>query len=279
MFRPKITLPALAFSVALALPVAAQDAETVVATVNGVDITIGHMVVARATLPQQYQQLPDEVLFSGILDQLIQQAALSDSYEGDLPPRVTLSLENETRSLRAGEVVESILAESVSEEDVQAAYASQYGSAEPADEYNASHILVETEEEAKAIVEELGGGADFAEVAKEKSTGPSGPNGGSVGWFGPGMMVPAFEAAVVELDVGEISEPVQTQFGWHVVTLNEIRKSEVPALDSVREELEANLREQAAQSAIEGVVSKAEVDRSGSEGIDPTIIKDLSIVE
>jgi len=230
---------AAALGLVLALPVAAQDADadTVVATVNGTEITVGHMIVARATLPDQYKQLPDDVLFRGILDQLIQQTALSASLTTEPPKRVELSLENERRSLLAGEVVETVLAEDVSEEALQAAYDEKYAAVDASEEYNASHILVETEEEAKAIKEQLDGGADFAEMAKEKSTGPSGPNGGALGWFGTGMMVPPFEAAVIAMKPGDISDPVKTQFGWHIVTLLETRKKEAPSLDEVREEL------------------------------------------
>ena len=276
MQKPLTFLSSLALAAAVALPVAAQDnpgVDTVVATVNDTEITLGHMMVARATLPQQYQQLPDEVLFKGILDQLVQQTALADSFTGELPPRVTLSIENETRSLTAGEAVEGIMAEAVSEEELQAAYDAQYKDAEPGQEFNASHILVETEEEAKAIKEEIDGGADFAEVAREKSTGPSGPGGGSLGWFGPGMMVPEFEEAVAGMEAGAVSDPVETQFGWHVIKLNETRTTDAPELADVREELETQVRQTKVQEAIEGLTEEADVDRSGAEGIDPSILK------
>jgi peptidyl-prolyl cis-trans isomerase C len=154
MQKPLTFLAPFAVAFCLALPAAAQDdttIDTVVATVDSVDITIGHMIVARAGLPQQYQQLPDEVLFQGILDQLVQQTALAQGYKGKLPPRVGLSLDNESRSLIAGEVIEGIMGEEVSDEDLQAAYDEQYSETNPEEEYNASHILVETEEEANAI--------------------------------------------------------------------------------------------------------------------------------
>ncbi|UOA30283.1 putative parvulin-type peptidyl-prolyl cis-trans isomerase [Sulfitobacter sp. DSM 110093] len=276
MQKPLTFLSSLALAAAVALPVAAQDepgVDTVVATVNDTEITLGHMLVARATLPQQYQQLPDDVLFKGILDQLVQQTALADSFTGELPPRVTLSIENETRSLTAGEAIEGVMAEDVSDEELQAAYDAQYKDAEPEQEFNASHILVETKEEADAIKEELDGGADFAEVAKEKSTGPSGPGGGSLGWFGPGMMVPAFEEAVAGMEAGSVSDPVETQFGWHVIKLNETRTGEAPALEDVREELETQVRQTKVQEAIESLTEAAEVDRSAAEGIDPTVLK------
>lgn len=276
MQKPLTFLSSLALAAAVALPVAAQDepgVDTVVATVNDTEITLGHMLVARATLPQQYQQLPDDVLFKGILDQLVQQTALADSFTGELPPRVTLSIENETRSLTAGEAIEGVMAEDVSDEELQAAYDAQYKDAEPEQEFNASHILVETKEEADAIKAELDGGADFAEIAKEKSTGPSGPGGGSLGWFGPGMMVPAFEEAVAGMEAGSVSDPVETQFGWHVIKLNETRTAEAPALEDVREELETQVRQTKVQDAIESLTEAAEVDRSAAEGIDPTVLK------
>lgn len=276
MQKPLTFLSSLALAAAVALPVAAQDepgVDTVVATVNDTEITLGHMLVARATLPQQYQQLPDDVLFKGILDQLVQQTALADSFTGELPPRVTLSIENETRSLTAGEAIEGVMAENVSDEELQAAYDAQYKDAEPEQEFNASHILVETKEEADAIKSELDGGADFAEVAKEKSTGPSGPGGGSLGWFGPGMMVPAFEEAVAGMEAGSVSDPVETQFGWHVIKLNETRTAEAPALEDVRDELETQVRQTKVQTAIESITEAAEVDRSAAEGIDPTVLK------
>lgn len=278
MQKPLTFLSSLALAAAVALPVAAQDepgVDTVVATVNDTEITLGHMLVARASLPQQYQQLPDDVLFKGILDQLVQQTALADSFTGELPPRVTLSIENETRSLTAGEAIEGVMAENVSDEELQAAYDAQYKDAEPEQEFNASHILVETKEEADAIKSELDGGADFAEVAKEKSTGPSGPGGGSLGWFGPGMMVPAFEEAVAGMEAGSVSDPVETQFGWHVIKLNETRTGEAPALEDVREELETQVRQTKVQEAIESLTEAAEVDRSAAEGIDPTVLKNI----
>ncbi|OAN84782.1 peptidylprolyl isomerase [Sulfitobacter geojensis] len=282
MQKPLTYLASLALTVSLALPVAAQDTptvDTVVATVNGKDITLGHMIIARATLPQQYQDLPDEVLYKGILDQLVQQTALADTYEGDLPKRVTLSLENETRSLTAGEVIEGVMAAPVDEEAVKAAYDAQYTDQEAGEEYNASHILVETEEEANTIKTALDDGADFAELAREKSTGPSGPGGGSLGWFGAGMMVPSFEAAVVAMEPGAVSAPVETQFGWHVIKLNETRKTEAPALDDVREELELQVRQTLVQTRIEEITNDADVDRMSEQEIDPALIKNIDWLE
>ena len=269
----------LGLAVTLAMPAQAQDANTVVATVNGKDITVGHMILARATLPEQYQQLPDDVLFEGILKQLVEQTLLAGDFSGDLPKRIALSLENEKRSLIAGERVEALLSEALTDEALQEAYNTRFADAIPAQEYNAAHILVETEEEALAIKTDLDGGADFAATAKDKSTGPSGPNGGSLGWFGKGAMVPSFEAAVIELDIGAVSAPVKTQFGWHLIILNETRNGSAPTFDEVRPELEGEIRQSAMTAVIDSLREEANIDQSGAEEIDPSILSDLSVVE
>lgn len=279
MTKRYLSLPVFGLLAAMALPAAAQDADTVVATVNGTDITVGHMIVARNTLPEQYRNLPDDVLFNGILSQLIDQTVLSQSFEGELPKRSQLSLENETRSITAAEAIEVVLTDAVSEEDIQAAYDQRTEEFEAGEEYNASHILVETEEEAQAVIAELEAGAEFAATAREKSTGPSGPNGGSLGWFGAGAMVPSFEAAVVALEVGAVSAPVQTQFGWHVIILNETRKVSAPAIEELRPQLEADLRNAAVTASVEALKADAAIDQTGSEGVNPAIIKDLSLVQ
>lgn len=274
-------LPILACAAAFALPATAEDTaepETVVATVNGQDITLGHMIVAFASLPEQYQQYPSDILFQGILDQLVQQSALAQNFDGDLPARVTLSLENERRSLIAGEEIETATAAALTEDAFRAAYESKYSSGTAGEEYNASHILVETEEEANTIIGDLAGGADFAETAKEKSTGPSGASGGELGWFGTGQMVPEFEEAVVALEPSAVSEPVQTQFGWHVIKLNDRRPVEAPELEDVRDELALEIQRAAVEAHIETLVGQATVDRKDVSAIPTDAIRNLDLL-
>ena len=256
----------------------AADIDTVVATVNGVEITVGHMILARATLPQQFQDLPPDVLFPGILDQLIQQTVLAQSFDSELPKRVTLAIENETRSLTAGEIVETVLRDTITDDAIKALYDADYSGADHGEEYNASHILVASEEEANQIVTDLEGGADFADTAKAKSTGPSGPGGGSLGWFCTGMMVPEFEAAVIALEVGAVSAPVQTQFGWHVIKLNESRVKAAPALEDVRQELEGRIRQEAIDARIQELSANAEIVRT-TEGVDPSVITQQDLLD
>jgi peptidyl-prolyl cis-trans isomerase C len=280
-FTVSVAASALALVLAGGASLAQDDAvtvDTVVATVNGQEITLGHVLSARASLPQQYQQLPDNVLFEGIVEQMVQQSLLAQQKEGDLSDRVRFALDNERRLLLAGEAVEEIIDAAVTDEALQAAYAARYADAEPGKEYNASHILVETEEEAQALIEQLAGGASFAALAQEHSTGPSGPRGGELGWFGEGAMVAPFEEAVMALDVGAVSAPVQTQFGWHVIKLNETRAAEAPALDEVREELAEEIRTAAVQERLDAMMSAATIDNRAGE-IDPSVLSRPDLLE
>jgi peptidyl-prolyl cis-trans isomerase C len=283
----RITKAALAGSLCLAfaLPAAAQTeappatAETVVATVNGTDITVGHMLVLRARLPQQYQALPPEALFDGILEQLIQQEPLRDKVE-EISRVGRLMLENEERTLRAVEAAEQIAAEGLTDAAIQAAYDEGYATQEPGTEYNAAHILVATEAEAQAIVTELADGADFAAIARERSQDPgSGQNGGDLGWFGEGMMVAPFEAAVVALEPGAVSAPVETDFGWHVIRLNETRPLPIPTLEDVREEIVARLEQELVEAAIAELEETANITRVEPGQIDPSVIGNVNLLE
>lgn len=250
---------------------------TVLATVNGDDITLGHLIVARQALPQQYQGLPNDVLLQGLLEQVIQQTVLGQAM-GELSRRAELELENQRRSMIATEKVEALISTAVTEEALQAAYDAAYSDAEPSTEYNASHILVETEDEAKELITKLDGGADFAELAKEFSTGPSGPNGGELGWFGPGMMVKPFEEAVVALEAGQVSAPVQTQFGWHVVKLNDSRIKGAPPLEEVREELAAQVENDAVERAVQSLLDAAKIERIDLQTVDSDALSNLSLL-
>lgn len=128
-------------------------------------------------------------------------------------------------------------------------------------EYKASHILVKTEDEAKAIIKELNGGAAFADVAKAKSTGPSGKNGGDLGWFNPSQMVPQFSQAVVKMKNGEISkDPVKTQFGWHVIKRVDNRKLEPPKFEDVKQQLQQVIQNQRIQAYMQELRKKSKIE-------------------
>lgn len=275
------TLAGAGLAATLAFSVAAEDettAATVLATVDGTDITIGHVVALRGRLPEQYQNLPDEILFNGIVEQLIQQTVLMKALEANIDKRTALGLENEGRAFLASEMLARLSEREVKEEDLRAAYAELYDGAVPEQEYNASHILVETEDKAKELIALLADGADFATLAKENSTGPSGPNGGELGWFGKGMMVEPFENAVLALAAGEISPPVETQFGWHVVKLNDIRDIAVPTFEDVRPDLSMELQQKLVEEELAKLTAAANITRVEVD-VDPAVIRDVSVFD
>ena len=254
------------------------NAETVVASVNGKTITLGEMIMMKGSLPQQFAQLPDEMLFDGILNQLVQQALLAESIETP-PARVAIALKNEQRQLLAAEAIDALLAAQMSEDAIKAAYDAKYANAQPATEWNASHILVETEEAAADLAKQAREGADFAELAKAHSTGPSGPNGGQLGWFGAGMMVPAFEQAVAGMQAEQVSNPVQTQFGWHVIRLNETRVAAAPDLAEVRPEIEAELQQKLIEEQLAKLAQGANIDQSAAAGLDKSLLSRIDLLE
>ncbi|MDH5531238.1 MAG: peptidylprolyl isomerase [Paracoccaceae bacterium] len=280
MFKQATVVGAIALSLAFTFPARAADptADTVVAVVNGQEITLGHMISTRESLPAQYQELEDAVLFDGILEQLIQQTALAEEGEGNLTRRDLLALENQRRTYLAGAVLDRSADSAVTEEALNAVYDAKFAAAEPSKEFSAAHILVETEEEAKALKAELDGGADFAALAKDKSTGPSGPNGGDLGWFGLGMMVKPFEDAVLALEPGQVSDPIQTQFGWHVIKLNETRMAEIPSLDDSRAELEGDLRSKAVEARVVSLTDNATIEKM-VEGIDKSVLRNTALLD
>lgn len=277
----KSLLTGVALGALIALPGFAQDAEvesgTVLATVNGEEITLGHLITMLGMLPAQYQELPDQVLFDGMLEQLVQQQILASVAAEDISASVQLGLDNERRAFLAAMLLDEIAAEEITDAQLQAEYDAIYGASEPAMEYNASHILVETEAEALGAIDQLAEGADFAELAAELSIGPSGPNGGELGWFGVGRMVPEFETATMALEAGEVSPPVETQFGWHVIVLNETREITPPTLDEVRAELIGGLQEARVDAAIDALSAEADVDRPTLD-IDASVIRDRSLL-
>jgi peptidyl-prolyl cis-trans isomerase C len=140
-----------------------------------------------------------------------------------------------------------------SEGEIKTFYEAEYAS-QSGQEFKARHILVKEEAEAKDLIKELEGGADFAELAKAHSTGPTGKNGGDLGWFDSNQMVKPFADAVAALEKGSYSkEPVQTQFGWHVILLEDVRETEAPTLDAVRGDIITKLQQQALASYMQSL--------------------------
>ena len=270
---------ALAAALVAPLPAAADDADTVVARVGDTQITLGHVVGLMARLPQEFQQLSDRDLFDGIVQQLVEQTAVVQAVEEPLNRRLRVDLDNSAREVMVNDTLARVVDGAVTDEGLEALYAERYLDAEPEQQFNAAHILVGTEEEAQALAAELEGGADFGHLAREHSLDPgSAENGGSLGWFQGGQMVSPFEDAVRTLEPGQTSDPVQTQFGWHLILLEEVRNADAPPLEAVRDQLAGELQRQAISDHV-AAAREATTIEILTEGIDPALIRDQSILD
>ena len=280
MLKHVTFLGATAMAAFMSTAASAQDvtADTVVAKVGDTEITMGEVIIARAQLPQQYAQFPNEVLFDGLIDQLIQQQLLADELD-TVPARIESTLKNERRSLMAADVIEGIAETSVTEADIVAAYDARFADADEVPEFRASHLLVETEEEALAAKARIDDGAVFADVARDVSTGPTGPNGGDLGWFGQGAMVPEFEDQITSLEVGGVSEPFETQFGWHVANLVEKRVQPRPTLEELRRELTGALQEAAISARLDELAAAQTIVEPEEGQFDPNLIDSLNLLD
>ncbi|WP_421579824.1 peptidylprolyl isomerase [Shinella sp. M31] len=217
----------------------AEDAaaDPVVAKVGATEIHESELKLAIAGLDPQLANLPDEqkrvAALSSIIDVKLLAAdadkeGLKDS--ADFKQRLAFLTDRELHNA----YFKKHVVDAVTPDEVKARYEKEIAAITPEDEIRARHILVKTEEEAKAIIKDLDAGKDFIEIAKEKSTDPNKSEGGDLGYFGKGRMVPEFEAAAFALEKGAYSkEPVKTQFGFHVIKIEDKRKQQPPALDQV----------------------------------------------
>ena len=250
----RTTTLAGAFALSLLTSGAFAQESKVVATVGETKITLAEVDEAAADMGQRVANLPAEQKRARALDALIDSYVLADlaRKEGlDKDPDFAKRMkQQEVRTLQAlyfGKKIQP----SITDDAVKSAYEAQLKNVTPKQEVRARHILLKTEEEAKAVIAELQGGADFAEVAKAKSTGPSGPKGGDLGFFGQGQMVPEFEKAAFALEAGGVTaEPVKTQFGYHVIKVEEKRDSPVPPLRQVEPQVRSNLLREAYMKAV-----------------------------
>ncbi|MBC6441121.1 MAG: peptidylprolyl isomerase [Rhodospirillales bacterium] len=219
------------------------DNNYVVARVNGIEITRDDVAAYIIQLPAEYQQGPIEELFGPVLERLINQelivsAARADGVDRDEFYQTELAvLEGD---LLSEYYMQQKVEAALTDEAIQAAYdqmIAEWGSSGMSDEVRARHILVGTEAEAQEISDRAKAGEEFAELAKELSIGPSGAEGGDLGWFRQGDMVPEFEAAAYALQAGEVSGPVQSPFGWHVIKMEERRVLPMPTREEITEML------------------------------------------
>ncbi len=235
--------------------------EGVVAIVNG-------RPIASALIDEVELQLDSEQKPSSrqdILDELINLEVLTQRAEIeklDSTTRVAASLQLQYAQTMANAYLEQ-LNDSIqlSDEVVRAEYDKQINLLEN-NEYQASHILLDSEAEAIDVIAALNVGGDFVQLAKEFSTGPSANNGGDLGWFDADTMVPEFSAAVAQLKKNEFTQqPVQTQFGWHVIILNDIRRGTAPNFDAVKAGIRNLMIRNKINQALADLVKQADIQR------------------
>ncbi len=239
-------------------------AETV-ATVNGVDID---STVFDAYLESRFQKPAAQATAD---ERATVEREITDIYllttqpkatDFSEDPQIKAQLELQYRGTIAQAVARDWVATNpATDAEILAEYEAQLEQSSDL-QYKARHILVQTQGEAEAVINQLKEGADFQALAKEFSTGPSGPNGGDLGWFAPDQMVKPFADAVVALDDGAFtSTPVQTQFGWHVILREESRENEPPTLESVRDAIKQRVEQTKFQDYMQGLR-----DASSSDG-------------
>ena len=233
------TAPAAPDAAAAAKPV---DPNAVVATIGGKPITEADLAMAEGELSQQFAQLPAEqrraaALSAAIEIKVMAAKAVADGLDKDADFQRRAAFLQE-RALH-GEIVEKEVVDKITDDEVRARYDKEIAAQPAVNEVHARHILVKTKEEADAIIKELDGGAKFEDLANKHTTDPSGKtSGGDLGWFGPGQMVPEFETAAMALEPGSYTkEPVQTQFGWHVIKVEDKRPKQPPAFEQVKDQI------------------------------------------
>jgi len=272
MTRTRIAASAAVLAAALAwTPVGAFAADDpVVAIVNGEKIVKSQLVQAQRLLPKQYQQIPLAQIFPGLVDSVVDAklaAADARTRKMDEDPEFRSQMARIEEQLLQRMVLSKEMEGAVTAEAMQAQYKKMVAGLEAREELHARHILVKTEDEAKAIIEALKKDTDFAKMAKEKSTGPSGQSGGDLGFFGPGQMVPAFEKAAFALKKGEItSTPVQTKFGWHVIKAEERRKAEVPSFEKLAPQIQNQVSQEKASAYVAKLRKGAKIERFDLNG-------------
>ncbi|WP_332711796.1 peptidylprolyl isomerase [Pelagibacterium mangrovi] len=238
------------------------DPATVLATVGDEEITEGDLMLAAEELQAELQSVPADQRRAFLLTVMIDMKLMADAAREDgladteeFARRLAYLEEQALRREFFNQIVEN----EVTEEAIQAAYDELAAQFTPEPEVRARHILVETEEEANTIRAEIEGGRDFADAAGEYGTDGTASNGGDLGFFSTGMMVPEFEQAAFALEEGELSQPVQSQFGWHLIQLEERRVSEAPPLEQVRQQVAQQVLYQRYEAAIDEIKEGTEV--------------------
>ena len=245
--------------------------DPVLARVNGVEIHRTDLIAFLQQLPAQIQQMPMETLYPQLLEKLVNdvllaQAGRKDKLQDD--PEVKRRVQKVEDDVIGRTYITRYLKSAMTEERIKQRYEQFLKERKPEDSVHAYHILVKTEEEAKAIIVQLKGGADFQAIAKEKSIDPSAKqNGGDLDWFVKEEMVPEFSEAAFKLQKGQFTEtPVKTQFGYHVILVVDRGPAPPPTFEKVRDELVHQLQSEIIDAKLDELRSAAKIETFQPDG-------------
>jgi peptidyl-prolyl cis-trans isomerase C len=261
LFAMAILSLGLAVSIGIAEAKTEDKVDVVIATVNGDKIMKsaldGYLEVIKRS-PNGADVKPTEALDDLVATELaLQEAKKTDILSRD---EVKKKIADFTRNvILTTWTKEKVKSFKMTDEEIKAEY-DDVVKKQASKEFNARHILVKKEDEAKAIIKALTDGGDFEKIAKEKSTGPSASNGGSLGWFKAQTMVPAFATAVKTMKKGEVSTaPVKTQFGWHIIKLEDSRDAKLPTLATLKPKIERKLSQKKMLAYMDKIKESADV--------------------
>ena len=277
MYLRKIVSSIFAFLLFSIIFLKAPQAQNIpiVANVNNEDISLETMIHAMNELPPEIQSQPFMSYYEDLLERVIDIKLFAQEGKKmklDEEPSVRAAIDFVIEKVLMQAFLSKYVQENIKEENLKASYNNFIADETSREEIKASHILIDTESEAIDVINMLNDGDDFAELAKNKSTGPSGPSGGDLGWFKRGQMVPPFEKAAFSLNKNEISQrPVQTQFGWHVIKVFDKRIPEAPSYESMKSKLIQDLERKIVSKKIQDLRNDALIEKLSSSELEPLL--------
>ena len=277
MYLRKIVSSILAFLLFSIMFLKATQAQNIpiVANVNNEDISLETMIHAMNELPPEIQSQPFMSYYEDLLERVIDIKLFAQEGKKmklDEEPSVRAAIDFVIEKVLMQAFLSKYVQENIKEENLKASYNNFIADETSREEIKASHILMDTENEAIDVINMLNDGDDFAELAKNKSTGPSGPSGGDLGWFKRGQMVPPFEKAAFSLNKNEISQrPVQTQFGWHVIKIFDKRIPEAPSYENMKSKLIQDLERKIVSKKIQDLRNDALIEKLSSSELEPLL--------
>lgn len=277
MYLRKIVSSILAFLLFSIMFLKATQAQNIpiVANVNNEDISLETMIHAMNELPPEIQSQPFMSYYEDLLERVIDIKLFAQEGKKmklDEEPSVRAAIDFVIEKVLMQAFLSKYVQENLKEENIKASYNNFIADETSREEIKASHILMDTESEAIDVINMLNDGDDFAELAKNKSTGPSGPSGGDLGWFKRGQMVPPFEKAAFSLNKNEITQrPVQTQFGWHVIKIFDKRIPEAPSYENMKSKLIQDLERKIVSKKIQDLRNDALIEKLSSSELEPLL--------